>query len=313
MTISIIVPVYNAERLVGKCLDSIMKQTFVDLEIILVNDGSTDKSADVCEEYSKRDERIRVIHKENGGVSSARNIGINMSKGEYIGFIDADDWVEPEMFEKMHHLIKKYQADISMTGYYKEQLDGTILNKSPKRKVELYNSKEAINEMLDANGFRGFLCNKLFSKKLFTNNPFSEDIHFCEDMLFCCEAMLDSKVIVYDNTPYYHYVEHNDNSTSSLFSEKKMTSLIALKEIVKILTGVPNVDVNKYKNYYTHMGISLLMNGINEKKITKFEMNKLKKELAEYKIKDLTDKSVKISCALARVSPKLCYYIWKVA
>lgn len=124
--ISIIVPVYNVEKYLNKCIDSIINQTYKNIEIILVDDGSTDNSGKICDEYLLRDSRIKVIHKNNGGLSSARNEGINISSGEYIGFVDSDDWVEPNMYEEMYKKILYSNADIVDCGYWKEYENKSI-------------------------------------------------------------------------------------------------------------------------------------------------------------------------------------------
>jgi len=110
--ISIIVPVYNAEKYLNRCIDSILKQTFTDLEIILVDDGSTDDSLKICEEYQKQDDRIIVIHKDNRGSTSARKAGVRIAKGAYIAFVDSDDWLELEMYETLYNIHLKYGGDI---------------------------------------------------------------------------------------------------------------------------------------------------------------------------------------------------------
>lgn len=118
--ISIIVPVYNVELYLRQCLDSILSQTFKDWECILIDDGSTDSSPSICDEYVSRDSRFKVAHKINEGLSSARNEALKLAKGEYIGFVDSDDWIEPEMYEVLYSNIKEYNADISMVGYRME-------------------------------------------------------------------------------------------------------------------------------------------------------------------------------------------------
>lgn len=115
--ISIIVPVYNVEQYLDDCLISIINQTYKNLEIILIDDGSTDKSGKICDEYAKKDSRIIVIHKENGGVSSARNAGLRIAKGAYIGFVDPDDWIAEDMYEVLYSNAKKYDADVSVCKY----------------------------------------------------------------------------------------------------------------------------------------------------------------------------------------------------
>ena len=110
--ISVIVPVYNVEKYLGKCVDSILAQTYENLEIILVEDGTKDNSGAICDAYAAKDSRIRVIHKENGGLSSARNAGMDIARGEYFGFVDSDDWIEPKMYETLLNLAEKYHADL---------------------------------------------------------------------------------------------------------------------------------------------------------------------------------------------------------
>ena len=145
--ISIIIPVYNVEKYLRKCLDSIINQTYKKLEIILIDDGSTDNSGKICEEYAKKDDRIIVIHKENAGVSSARNRGIELANGKYIGFIDSDDWIEENMYETLYQNLLQFDVDISMCNYsiirnhkktfHKHDLEDGILIDNKKEFFEL--------------------------------------------------------------------------------------------------------------------------------------------------------------------------------
>ncbi|WP_371025208.1 glycosyltransferase [Paraclostridium ghonii] len=313
MLISIIVPVYNAEIFLTRCLESIKNQTYLNLEVILVNDGSTDSSGLICDKYSKIDSRFICIHKENEGVSSARNIGLSLAKGKYIGFVDSDDWIEPNMFENLYKLILDKNADIAMCGYVKQDLDGNILNKENKSQINLYNTWEALNNILDESKFRGFLCNKLFSKEIINqacDGKFKNDIHFCEDLLFCCQCILKSKVLVYDSTPYYHYIIHNNNTCKLNYSIKKLTSLTAVEEIIKLIDGKNGININDYKTMYIHMNISLIMYGIYEKSINKSIYRDLKNNLHKYKIRDINKTKVKISCIVCRINTKAFYLLW---
>ncbi|MBK0074660.1 glycosyltransferase [Bacillus sp. S56] len=314
MLISLIIPVYNAEKFLPRCLDSVKNQTYNDLEIILVNDGSTDYSGLICDEYAQKDKRFTVIHKENGGVSSARNIGLDVASGKYIGFVDPDDWIETNMFENLYHLIEKNKADIVACGYIRETVDGIILNKNIESDVKILNKEEALNTILNPNGFRGFLWNKLFSVDVLNKDfkmYFDENIHFCEDLLFCCQAVSNSRNIVYDSTPYYHYIIHSNNASQSQFSLKKLTALTALINIINLLNTKEGVEIEEYKNYYMHMNISLLMNGMQEERLEKENYKELKGNLYRFKISDLTNKFVKLSCIITRLNINLYYFIWK--
>lgn len=313
MLISIIIPVYNAEKFIAKCLDSVLNQSHQNLEIILVNDGSTDQSGFICDEYAQRDERVSVLHKENGGVSSARNTGLKIAKGKYIGFVDPDDWIEPGMFENLYQLIVNYQADISACGYVMETLDGHPLNQSTKSNVINYNRAEALNNILDTKGFQGFTCNKLFSAELLQKTPatlFDYEIHFGEDLLFCCEAILKCNHIIFDPDPYYHYIMHESNATQAKYSPKKLTILTALEKIINLLSNLEEVDINTFKNFYIFNNINLLMNGIKEKKCSRSIREHLKQNLYKYKLNNFNNVTIKSSYLMARINIHLCYIVW---
>lgn len=314
MLVSIIIPVYNAERFLTKCLDSIQNQTYTNLEIILVNDGSTDQSGIICDEYSQKDTRFIVIHKENGGVSSARNAGLKIAKGKYIGFIDPDDWIDLCMFEKLYQLIIEYKADISTCGYFEENVSGSTIFTNTLSGIVKYNRADALNTILNINGFRGFVCNKLFSADLIKKAPavfFDTDIYYGEDLLFCCEVVSRCSTIIYDPTRYYHYIIHDSNTTLPNYSPKKLTFLNALDKMIHLLSDVKGVDLNQYKNLYMHTNISLLMYGIQEKKCTGLIRKHLKQNLYRYNLSNFYGASVKFSYSMARVNIYLCYFIWR--
>lgn len=147
--ISIIIPIYNVEKYLNKCIDSILNQTYSDLEIILVDDGSTDKSSEICEYYKEIDNRIRVIHKKNGGLSEARNVGIDIAKGEYIAFLDSDDWADENLYKRLYQLSQKYSSDISMCSFKWVQNEKEVLNKIDEEIV--YSNLEALNKIYDKN------------------------------------------------------------------------------------------------------------------------------------------------------------------
>ncbi|WP_409303494.1 glycosyltransferase family 2 protein [Peribacillus sp. SCS-155] len=311
MLISIIIPVFNAEKYIAKCLDSVINQTYKDIEIILVNDGSTDSSGSICDAYAKRDDRVIVLHQENGGVSSARNNGLKIAKGKYIGFVDPDDWISHNMYSNLYQLMIEYNADISVCGYIMETIDSKPLNQTTQVNIIEYNREEALNNILD--GFQGFACNKLFSADLIKNTPsviFDLDIHYGEDLLFCCEIILKSKKIIFDPIPHYHYIIHENNITQSRFTPKKLTLLNALEKIIILLNNLKGVDIDKFKSLYVYSNIDLLMYGIKEKKCTNLMRKHLKQNLYKYKLSNINASKIKLSFLSARINIYLCYIIW---
>lgn len=161
--ISIIVPVYKVEKYLSRCIKSILRQTFTDFELILVDDGSPDKCPQMCDDWGKKDKRIRVIHKENGGLSSARNAGLRAARGEYIGFVDSDDWIACDMYEILYQLAKKYRADITCGGI--ERTNAGSVRKKTSGTIKEY-TQDAFSRKyfkLDSNETVHYIVNKLYS------------------------------------------------------------------------------------------------------------------------------------------------------
>ena len=172
--ISVIVPVYNVEKFIKRCLDSIINQTTKDLEIILVNDGSTDNSGKICDEYAKLDNRITVIHKENGGISSARNIGLDVATGEWIAFVDSDDYIEKDMYEVLYKTAIEKNVDICACFFKYLTVDNKILFNLTQEQLDMngkYNSKEFL-ELIYKDEYMNGICvatwNKIYKKNIFT-------------------------------------------------------------------------------------------------------------------------------------------------
>ncbi|WBW98610.1 glycosyltransferase family 2 protein [Oceanirhabdus sp. W0125-5] len=225
MKISIIVPVYNVELYLRKCVDSILNQTIENLEIILVNDGSKDRSGAICDEYKKKDHRVIVIHKENGGLSSARNAGINVATGELIGFIDSDDWIEPDYYEILYDGIIKNNADISVMHL-------TKVTNHEKIEFETMGKKEWVNftrhnamERFFGDNFIGYsACNKLYRRKLFEGIRYPEGM-IMEDKATTYKLIHKANSVVVNLSCKYHYYLRNDSIMQSNFNRKKFDSL----------------------------------------------------------------------------------------
>ncbi len=207
--ISIIVPVYNVEKYLEKCIESIKKQTYKNIEIILVDDGSKDNSGKICDQAEKKDNRIKVIHKTNGGLSDARNAGLKIAKGDFIGFVDSDDYIKEDMFETLYNLLENYNADISIVSYYEYYKDKLIAVKQSDE-VQEFSKIEAIKELLIDNKIQSYAWNKLFKKELFKDLEFPVNKNF-EDIattLLLFERI--NKVVLLED-PKYYYVRRDDS------------------------------------------------------------------------------------------------------
>lgn len=206
--ISVIVPVYNVEDYLSGCIDSIIGQTCRGIEIILVDDGSTDSSGQICDEYAQKDARIRVIHKQNGGISSARNRGLDVARGEYISFIDSDDWVEPDFLEVLLRLLLDYDADVSQCFFVKESSKTKDKDLPVVRtdSCEIYEGRDIILHLLNKRtAFRTVLAwNKLYRRRLFESLRFPEGMVF-EDEAFTHEILYKSDKLAVNDSTLYHY------------------------------------------------------------------------------------------------------------
>ena len=239
--ISVIVPVYKVEKYLPQCVDSILAQTYRNLEIILVDDGSPDGCAAICDEYAKKDNRVRVIHQKNAGVSAARNAGLDCAQGEYIGFVDSDDFIAPEMFEALLSLIKKYHVSISMCQY--RHVRGVTQGKDALSFKNdstdgVWPVKEALHVVLTQNNYAGFLWNKLYHRSLFNGKePVRLDpaILITEDMLAVVQCMLNCGEVAYTTQPYYGARINPDSVMNSGFSKKFLTDLIARRKFTALL------------------------------------------------------------------------------
>lgn len=207
--ISIIVPVYNVEKYLERCVNSIINQTYKNIEIILVDDGATDTSGKICDELKERDKRITVIHKTNGGLSDARNAGLKIANGEYIGFVDSDDYIEKDMFETLYNINKQHNADISIVSFY-EIYDGKVIGVRDTANLEILNKTEALKELLIDTKIQSYAWNKLFKKELFKDIKFPTNKNF-EDIATTLLLFEKANKIVLFECPKYYYVRRDDS------------------------------------------------------------------------------------------------------
>lgn len=213
--ISIIVPVYNVERYLSKCVDSILNQTFTDFELILIDDGSTDNSGKICDEYSEKDERIKVIHKENEGLSSARNAGIDIAVGKCLGFVDSDDYIEKDMYEILYRDICQDGVDIAICGFYNQYKDKCYEDKYILEKCVL-DAEEAFKLALMSRGISLSAVNKLYRKEIFKGKKFPLGKTY-EDAFLVPELIISSNKISYNPVAKYYYVHRANSITTNEF------------------------------------------------------------------------------------------------
>lgn len=253
--ISVIVPVYNAENYLSKCLESIIKQTYSCLEIILIDDGSTDSSYKIMENYKKKDNRILLFHKENSGVSATRNLGIKKMTGEYVVFVDSDDWIDEDYLERIYKIIKETKSDFVKTGYtvnhnYEEGKVNYFFDESIKE-IE----KEKIVDYFLTNSDLNSSCMQLISKKILDQNKilFQENFIYGEDMLFTFQVMQHAKKIIWLKNAGYHCYSNSDSITRQINKE------VCIKKC--------NDSYYTYQNFYSYTDNKDLVSSVIYSKI----------------------------------------------
>ena len=239
--ITVIIPVYNVEKYVAQCLDSILGQTYTNLEIILVDDGSTDASGRICDEYANLDTRIKVIHKENGGLSSARNAALDIATGEYIAFVDSDDYLALDTLEKCHAKLLKTNADVCMFSHYIVNATSQAANTLPFDK-EFYNHEEVksiifpkfFGKTKTDSELEGFVCRQIFKREIIGNLRFrSEREYFAEDVVFDIELYKKVSAFCVIDEPLYYY-RYVSSSLSNKYRENLFQNPIV--RIVNIIS-----------------------------------------------------------------------------
>ena len=241
--ISVIVPVYKVECYLHKCVDSIINQTYKNLEIILVDDGSPDNCPKICDDYAKRDSRIKVIHKKNGGLSSARNAGLDIASGNYIGFIDSDDYISPHMYEELYFALINTNSDISMCNFdYIDESYNNLFFDSPIADEEL-NKKDIISKLfIDKYWYYVIACNKLYKKELFTNLRYPiREIH--EDEGIIHHLYLKCNKVTTISSSYYYYVQRNDSIMGKGKSIKSLIKYQFFAERINLCKCIVSEDV----------------------------------------------------------------------
>lgn len=259
--ISVIVPVYNAEKYLQRCVDSILAQTFTDFELLLIDDGSKDKSGGICDEYVRKDDRVKVFHKENGGVSSARQCGLDNALGEYSIHVDSDDWIEPKMLERMYGKIIEMHADILISDFYIDKDGKSIyVDQLSCQTVPI----DILKEILKGHLF-GALWHKLIRHSLFKEHDikFIPNINYCEDVLILAQILQLNVKVCFLHEAYYHYDQQNTNSITRNYTKETFNMR---KRYVRALKDmVPNTFESIIKSVAFQVKREAFYNGVLDK------------------------------------------------
>ena len=261
--ISVIIPVYKVEKYLKRCVESVVNQTYKNIEIILVNDGSPDKCGEICDKYARIDSRIKVIHKENGGLSSARNAGLDIASGDYIMFVDSDDWISEVSLEKLYDYI---EADYDIINF-----KFSFVKENSKELIETHNNiKDSYKcdlityiDKLFSGELNFFIWNKLYKKNLFDEVRFPEGRNY-EDLATIYKLYFNAKsIIVTDYTLYYYWLGNSNSITSNSTVKNMRDYLLSTKEIYKVNKNylqINKIDFSNVDTWYKMMIIQLLIN-----------------------------------------------------
>ena len=229
--LSVIIPVYKAQQFIAKCIESVLNQTFSDFELLLIDDGSPDLSGEICDKYALSDNRINVIHQKNQGVSAARNNGLDKACGEFIIFIDSDDWIEPLFFETYFEELKNYPSQLIYQGFINDLKDKTTYLELPNKRYKGSEITEALFEV-EYRECLGGACNKIFHRSIIEDHKirFSPSLSYGEDKIFTLQYSMNINSITLLSKCYYHYNRTLENSLSSVHhSSEELIHLIELE------------------------------------------------------------------------------------
>lgn len=253
MKISIIIPVYNVEKYLPRCLESVLNQTYKDIEVILVNDGSKDKSLNICNQYAKKDSRITVVDKVNEGVSVARNAGLAAATGDYIGFVDADDWIEPYMYESMLNTVEKYKCNIAFCNFSKDTKYARYY-KRIKVKKNVLGKLDIINELIanmiglddilpKYNYVMGCIWRCIYNREFLNKYSlrFEPGLSIMEDLVFNVQSLIYCDKVCIDHGFYYHYMK-NKSSSLHTYNEKMWNDNVKVHNMLENILRDADLD-----------------------------------------------------------------------
>lgn len=303
--ISIIVPVYKTEQYLDRCVESIVSQTYKNLEIILVDDDSPDNCPQMCDAWAEKDNRIKVLHIENKGVANARNQGLDVATGDFIGFVDSDDYIEPDMFETLLNNLTDNNADISLCGYQINEEENAVAN------LRMVTPLDAMKLICMGDYKYGVLWNKLYKKDVIKHIKMP-DFVCCEDLIFNYYVFKNAQSIVECDSKLYHYFQNEDSIVHSNFS---INSFDAVKSKELMLSNEKNAELEKYavrgliSSSFVFLSQVVQYNKCTEK--YDYLRNYIKEYKSEILRSDLYSKSEKIKAVILILCPKLYNFMIK--
>ncbi|MDA5541700.1 glycosyltransferase [Streptococcus thermophilus] len=319
--LTVVIPVYNVEKYLKRCVESVLVQEWNNYDILLVDDGSTDSSPQICDDYVKAYDFISVIHKENGGLSEARNTGISNAEGEYVYFLDSDDWIEPNTFSDLAEVIESDQYDIISFNQEFVKSEHDIIKSDSKRTKRL-TGKEALIDMFSYGFITGFATDKIYRKALFTKNTIQFPVgKYYEDLGTNYKLFLSAKKVYATNQKYYHYLIDNPDAITKSWNEQKLENMISFyKELYYSDTVRSKLDSSElaiakiyFVNGMTHILASLYKSKLDKKYID--ITNEVKQELVKNSVSlsQMKDQPNKLKYILFRLKLlKLAFSIQNV-
>ena len=296
--VSIIIPTYNVENYVCRGIESCINQTCKNIEIVIIDDGSTDNTPNIIKKYAENDKRIKYFFQKNHGVSNARNKGLDFASGDYVIFLDSDDWLELNTVEYLLNMKKKYENYFITTNFKSVYLE----NKKIKKNQELQNTQETLEVVNSKKIYSSFIldkyrmkssCYKLFSKKILTDNNiyFREDIYHGEDGLFVFEYLLHVENILYSTKQLWNILERPNSASRGKFNKKLFTAITSVEEMIKLVKDDKNLE-KELKKYLCLRTRYVFFEGIKDDKLNKNEEKFLKKKIKSLEKLYLEDQKI---------------------
>lgn len=316
--VSIIVPAYGVEKELPRCLDSLLNQTYKNIEILLVDDGSPDQCPQICDTYGEKDQRVRVFHKENGGLSSARNYALDRVSGDYISFVDGDDWVTKDFIEVLVHDLETNHADMSIIGYSLAWENGKYLSQTPEHVYEVLDGDQAMRELFIQQKFQCMSCTKLYKRNLFDTVRFPVGKLF-EDIAVSLDLFRQCSVVAVNGRSKYMYYQRTDSIVNSKMTEKKLVMLDFVGEMVEYARSHGGTYIMEAESFYLKSALMLILQAFNSPQdeevrrltsVLKGEILKHKKYIFRNPYIEKRRRIV-LRAILMGVSPKLINKLWK--